>query len=156
MKNRELSRQLQRLETLFKRTNDAAGDDIEIRSHWAKYLCVLSAGFIENALGEIYSDFVKRAASEPVAHYSIQTLLRIQNPKTTKFIETAGAFKKDWADGLETFVTEDGRKDAIDSIMANRHLIAHGKDSGISITRIREWLDKSIDVLEYLEAQCET
>ena len=156
MENHELSRQLQRLDNLFTRTNDAVGDDIEIRSHWAKYLCVLCAGFIENALSEVFGDFVKRAASEPVAKYAIQSLSRVQNPKTAKFIETAEAFKADWAADLGKFVAEDGRKDAIDSIMANRHLIAHGKDSGISIVRIKEWHKKSVDVLEYLETRCKT
>jgi hypothetical protein len=156
MMNRELSRQQQRLDSLFKRIKDATGDDVEMQSHWAKYLCVLCAGFIENAIKEIYGDFVKGAASTPVANYSIKTLSRIQNPQTTKFIETARAFKSNWADELEAFVAEDGRKDATDSIMSNRHNIAHGKDSGVSIVRMKEWYKKSVEVLEYLETQCRT
>ena len=49
---------------------------------------------------------------------------------------------------------EEGRKDAIDSIMANRHLIAHGKNSGISLVRVKDYLEKSIEVIEFIENQC--
>ena len=63
MKNQEVSRQLQRLQSLIKRTNAASRGDIEMQAHWAKYLCVLSAGFLENALKEIYAEFVRGASS---------------------------------------------------------------------------------------------
>ena len=49
---------------------------------------------------------------------------------------------------------DNGRKDAIDSIMSNRHLIAHGKDSTISLVRVSEYLKKSVEVVEFLEHQC--
>ena len=46
-----------------------------------------------------------------------------------------------------------GRKDAIDTIMANRHLIVHGKNSGITVARVSDYLDKAEEVLEFLEKQ---
>jgi hypothetical protein len=156
MRNRELARQLQRLNNLFQQTDTASGSNIEFQSHWAKYLCVLSAGFIENSISEIYSDFVKRTTPEPVANYANTGLARIQNPKTSKFIETARAFKVDWANELEDFVMDNGeeRKTAIDSIMSNRHRIAHGKNSGVTVIQIRQWLDRAIEVIELIENQC--
>ena len=154
MQNQELSRQLQILNNLFQRTQAASSGDIEMQAHWAKYLCILSAGFIENAIKEIYVDFAHRAASEPVANYTSSTLSRIQNPKTQRFVETANAFKRTWGDELRDFVEDNGRKEAIDSIMANRHLIAHGKNSGITLVRIRDYLDKAIEVIDFIETQC--
>ncbi len=38
---------------------------------------------------------------------------------------------------LEAFALTDGRGDAIDSIMNNRHLIAHGKSSDSRITLVQ-------------------
>lgn len=146
-------RQQQRLDALFKRTRDATSDDVEMQAHWAKYLCILCAGFIENAYSEIYGKFIDGAASAPVAAYAKRQISKTQNPNITKFIETASAFKESWAHELEKYVDEDGRKDAINSIMSNRHLIAHGKDSGISLIRLREWYRKSLEVLEYVEQQ---
>lgn len=154
MRNPELIRQLQRLKGLIGRTTAASAGDLEIQAHWAKYLCVLAAGFLENAISEIYADFVRNSASEPVANYTCRVLVQIQNPKTSKFIETARLFKESWAEALEIFVAQDGRSDAINSIMSNRHLIAHGKDSGITIVRLREWLEKSVEVIDFIESQC--
>ena len=111
MNNRELTRHIQGLKNLFVRTQKASGGDIEIQSHWAKYLCVLSAGFLENALCEIYADFCKRAASEHVANFASKILSRIQNPKANRFIEVASSFKKSWGEDLEAFVEEDGRRE---------------------------------------------
>ena len=154
MNNRELTRHIQGLKNLFVRTQKASGGDIEIQSHWAKYLCVLSAGFLENALCEIYADFCKRAASEHVANFASKILSRIQNPKANRFIEVASSFKKSWGEDLEAFVEEDGRREAIDSIMNNRHQIAHGKISNISIAQLQNYLDKAIEVVNFIETQC--
>jgi hypothetical protein len=40
MRNRKLSSDLQRLRELFNKADAACGSDFEMRSHWAKYLCI--------------------------------------------------------------------------------------------------------------------
>ncbi len=125
-----------------------------MRSHWAKYLCILSAGFLENAIEEVYGDFVRVAASKPVADYATSVLSRIQNPNATRFIEVARSFRQDWGVALEAYVNQDGRREAINSIMKNRHEIAHGKYSGITIAQIRDYFDKAVEVVEFIEHQC--
>jgi hypothetical protein len=155
MHNRELSSQLQKLRELFNKTNAACRNDFEMRSHWAKYLCVMSAGFLENSLKVIYGDFVRGAASKPAADYANSMLARIQNPNTTIFIETARRFKPEWATELEAFVDSDGRREAINSIIKNRHEIAHGQYSGITIAQIKEYLSKAVEVIDLIETQCE-
>ena len=77
MKNQEVSRQLQRLNDVFKKAGSVSNNDPEILSHWAKYLCVLSAGFLENSISELYISFTKGAASEPIVNYASSTLVRI-------------------------------------------------------------------------------
>ncbi len=49
-------------------------------------------------------------------------VLKIQNPKSTKFVDVARSFNKTWGDELEAFMEQEGRKEAIDAIIANRHL----------------------------------
>ncbi len=56
---------------------------------------------------------------------------------------------------METFLADNGRKDAIDSIMSNRHLIAHGGNSGITLTRVNQYLDKCVEVIDFIETQCQ-
>jgi|SRR5712691_6153845 hypothetical protein len=154
MENAQLTRQLQKLRSLFQRTAQASSQDLELQAHWGRYLCVLVAGFLENALTEIYTDFVKNAASEPVASFASSILARIQNPNAQRFLETARSLKPSWADDLEQFLGEKGRKDAIDSIMANRHLIAHGRDSSITVARVNDYLEKCVEVIDFIETQC--
>lgn len=154
MKGRELNRQLQRIDALLRRVLEASGSNVELSSHWAKYLCVLAAGFLENAIQDVYSRFVRLSASEPVQAYAISRLDEIKNPKTRRFIEVASSFRRSWGEELGQFVAEDGRREAIDSIMQNRHQIAHGGDSGITVARVRDYLDKSVQVVEFIENQC--
>lgn len=155
MKNRELERQRQSVDALFRRTSEACGGDIEIMSHWARYLCVLCAGFLERSLVTVYSDYCRATASAPVASFAVKSLELFQNPKTSRFLEVAGRFRSDWRDDLDAFVSEGGRREAIDSIMANRHLIAHGQRSDVTVARVADYFTKAVSVVEFIEGQCE-
>ena len=154
MQNRELSRQIQQLNALIARTDQASAGDVEIQAHWARYICVLSAGLLENALTELYVEYAQGSASEAVSAYVRSSLSKIQNPKTAKYVEVATAFKPSWGKELEDFADEEGRKEALNSIMSNRHLIAHGRTSDISMARVKEYLRKSIELIEFVEEQC--
>lgn len=154
MKIISLVRQKQRIEWLINQARSFDGDQLELQSHWARYLCVLVAGFLENAISEVYSSYVQSCSNEQVANYVESALGRIQNPKSQKFLETARAFNRDWESSLSDYIEQNGRKDAIDSVMANRHLIAHGKDSGITLARLDQYFKKGVEVIDYIEGQC--
>ncbi len=156
MLNKEISKQIQQIRNLINKTATPCGGDLEMQSHWAKYICIRSAGLLENALAEIYKDFVNGAASKPVADYTCSILSKIQNPKANRFVEVASSFKPSWGIDLEAYLEAEGRKEAINSIMTNRHNIAHGKNSDISIVRIKEYLEKAIEVIEFIENQCKS
>ncbi len=153
MQNQELSRQIQKLDRLFGLTKELADGEMSIQSHWARYLCVLVSGFVENALKEIYSDYIKKSSSPSVAGYAIKNLLTLNNPKAEKVQQVAQSFKEDWGKELGTFMGEMGRKDAIDSVMNNRHQIAHGKEIGITIISLRQYFDKILEVVDLIETQ---
>jgi hypothetical protein len=154
MRNRELVRQLQSLRHLIGRTNVTSLEDIELQGHWGRYLCILVAGFIENGLREVYTDYVNRAANPSVASFAARMLNNVQNPRASRFLEIAQAFSSKWAEELDAFLIENERRAAIDGIMSNRHLVAHGKNASISVARVREHLDKCVEVIEFIEAQC--
>lgn len=154
MKNVALQKQLQQIRWLINNTQGASAGQLELQSHWGRYLCIMAAGFLENAIGEVYSAFAYQAASKPVAEYVSSVTRSIQNPKAERFLRTAKAFKPEWEKELEKFINENGRKDAIDSIMSNRHRIAHGLPAEITVVRVNQYLEKSIEVLEFIENQC--
>lgn len=154
MKSLELESQRQRLESLINRTPVATAGDFQLQAHWGRYLCVMVAGFLENALGAIYADYAYRTSSPAVANYASSELLKIQNPKAERFVRTAKAFNPTWATDLESFLAIDGRKEAIDGIMNLRHAIAHGRDAGIGVAQVKKYFEKAVAVLEFIESQC--
>lgn len=154
MQNQELSRQWQRLKHLFNQAPAACGSDAEMLSHWAQYLCVLVAGFLENAIREVYGDYARRNGSPALANFVSSALRRVKNPKSVTFVEVAGRFKRTWRDDLERFLAANGRKEAIDSIMTHRHLIAHGQRSEITLARLSGYCDRAVEVIDFIETQC--
>lgn len=153
MQNRDIDRQIKAIKLLFDKTNTACGEDYKLMSHWAKYLCVATAGLLENALPSLFADLIQSAASTHVTAYVKNRLSKIKNPATGRFLETAGAFKTEWKDNLTQYVDTDGRREAIDSIMENRNKIAHGKPSNITVAYIRDYMTKSVEVLEFIESR---
>ncbi len=155
MQNVELIKQYKKLVQLIDDTDTSTDGDLELQGHWGKYLCVLASGFLENAISAVYSDFVSQAASAHVIQYTQKNLDKIQNPKSDKFIAVASQFKKSWGTELKNHFDEHPEnKQAIDSIITNRHLVAHGKTTSISVHRVRDYLEKSVKIIEFIEGQC--
>jgi RiboL-PSP-HEPN len=150
MKNREVFRRLKKLKSNFDKAKSLPPDP-EVQSHWARYLCILTAGLIEKAVVELLTEYIEAGSSPAIASYAISRLEQLQNPKTRKIAEVLGAFQDTWRVSFEKFVCVDGRKDAIDSVMSNRHRIAHGDDTNITIARVREYFDKWEVTVNYIE-----
>ena len=148
----ELVRGRQRLDNLFARIG-ALGGDIELQSHWARYLCVLVSGYLETSVRRIYSEYARTRAAENVADYVYAQLSSFQNPKMEKILELTGSFSREWADDLKV-ATEGEQKDAVDSIVANRHRIAHGESVGITYATMRRYYENAVRVVELIEQQC--
>ncbi len=155
MKTPELLAHWSRLNSTIDRARDLSAD-AELMGHWGKYVCVLSAGFLENSLRILFALRASRKASKDVISYVAKSLERIQNPKAFKFVEIARSFDQDWGATVEDYLSEDSerRKNAIDSIMTNRHLIAHGRSSNISVAQVREHLRSVEQFIDFLEAGC--
>ena len=147
--------QLATLKELMANVEKAANGDINLMGHWGNYLCVLTAGYLENGLRSVYSDFVQNSASPHVARFSVSILELVTNPRANRFVEIARRFNPDWASGLEIYLDEDDgrRKNAVDSIMNNRHLIAHGKPTTVTVGRIKQYLPNCVEVVEFIRQQ---
>ncbi len=151
VKNREISSQIQKLRFLLSKEDIVKSADLDLQAHWAKYLCILTSGLIENSIKITCLEYCSHRAHPQVLSYCTTQLNQIQNPKTQKLVDIVRMFNKSWSVELEVYSNEAGRKDAIDSIMNNRHQIAHGKDVGLTIHRVKDYLDKSIEVIDFIE-----
>jgi hypothetical protein len=88
-----------------------------------------------------------------VAGYVEQQLARFQNPKMNLIIETAGFFNDDWQRELK-LRTEGRLAESINSIVANRHQIAHGKSVGLSLHVLSQYYGDAIQVVNLVRQLC--
>jgi hypothetical protein len=154
--NEELRKQSERIIKLIESAELTFDEDDEMRSHIAKYVCILCSGFLENAIHYIYADYVRKETVSPsIISFATIQLNKIQNPNSDKFREIAKSFKTEWEPLLTAFLQAEERSTALNYIIRDRHKIAHGKDSDITLNRIRQYHDKTVDVVMYLEAQCD-
>ena len=141
-----------RLEYLFRQIG-LLTDNLELQSHWARYLCVLVSGFLEISIRSVYTAYAKGSLSPYVANFVESHLERLQNPNMEKIASLVGSFSPQWESDLRT-ATDGELKDAVDSIVANRNRIAHGEDVGITYARVRDYYSRIVRVLEFVERQC--
>jgi hypothetical protein len=153
MKNRELVRYSQRLNSLFDKAKQLT-DDLELQAHWARYLCVLVCGFLETAVRTIYGEYARTRADTNISNYVAKSLNRFRSPSMGNIVKMTTLFNKEWGDCLEQN-TRGQLKDAVDSIVNLRHQIAHGRDTGVSYVQIHEYYQSAVRVVELLEEQCQ-
>jgi HEPN superfamily RiboL-PSP-like protein len=146
-----IHQQKQRLDELFK----AAGtlSDIEIQSHWSRYLCVLVSGFLENSVELCLSEYSRRAANNEVANFVSARLRGFQNPKMGAILELLGSFNADWRTRVEA-ATEGQLSDSVNSIVGNRHRIAHGESVSLSMSSLASYYKDAVAVIDLLQRTC--
>ena len=125
-----------------------------IHSDLSKYLCVLVSGFIEQSIRDVYREYANKA--NPRVQTLVSQLLdeQIQSPNAKNLVELAGKLDREWGIQLEELMGEE-YKSAVDSVVSNRHRIAHGQDSQVTYRMIREWYEAVNKVVEFVEDQCE-
>lgn len=149
--NSELNTQINRINQLIAKAKELEPDD-ELRSHLTKYICVLCSGFIENSIFHAFSDIAENSCEPSVVlTYAKSQLYKIQNANSEKIRGLAKAFNPDWHDPLKAYLQEENRGAAINYILKDRHNIAHGRDSDITIIKLEGYLNKTIEVIKYLE-----
>jgi len=146
--SRQIASARDRLDNLF--TKNAAIDDDEINAHWARYLCVRVAGFIEIVIKEIIKDYSNRTASPAVSRYVEKTTQNMTNLRAEKLKQLLNSFNVEWQQSWDKLLSEQ-QKSAFDSIFANRNLIAHGGDSGITYVRVKEYYAQVKQGLNFVE-----
>jgi len=146
--NPYVHRHKSRLDDLFNSVGRV--DDLEMQAQWARYLCVLVSGFIEESIRTLLNQYTVSRSSPEIANYVEKKLGRETNLNMTKIIDLLAQFDKDLGKTLRQR-TEGELKYAVDSVIANRHPIAHGRNVSVSFIRLREWYEKSVDVIEIIE-----
>lgn len=152
MNNQEIAKRKQALDALYSKVSKLT-DDLELQSHWARYLCVLTSGFMEQSIRTIFAEYARRQAGPHVGNYVSDQLRAFQNAKMEKIFGLVRQFNPAWEEEVRSATSDDVR-DAVDSIIARRHEIAHGMNSGISFHQMRDYYNRAVKIIEILEKQC--
>jgi hypothetical protein len=147
----EITRQRQRLDDLFQKAKDLP--DAEIQSHWSRYLCILVSGFLENSVRITYAEYARLRADVSVADFVESRLRQFLNPKMGSIIDLAACFNQEWRTHLEE-ETRGQLGESVNSIVNNRHKIAHGESVGLSIRTLLQYYQDALKVVELLRRQC--
>lgn len=139
-----------RIDRLFESAMSVKDD--ELRAELAKYLCVLASGFLELSCREILGSYTAKRASPHVTRYVTAQLGRFSSATTGKIADLLTLFDeiaaKRWRQSLD-----EAEVAALDSIVSNRHLIAHGRSVGLSLHVMEDYYIKAGIAVKTLEKE---
>lgn len=134
-----------RLDGVFESSKNIT--DEEVKSHYSRYLCVLTSGYLEESIKIIIRVYVSTKTHPNVLNYVNSSTGNLTNLKSEKLGVFLNSFNNEWREKYELLVTDE-EKAAIDSVVANRHQIAHGQNVGVSYVRVNEWYKNVKKVVE--------
>lgn len=129
-----------RISWLVKHGN--ATNDDDLKANLSRFICVLASGYLEAACRDIFGKYVERRSNVSVHRFVMIKLKRYQNLNAEKLLQLASAFNTEARERIERVVRPDW-KDAVDSIVANRHNIVHGRDSGVSLVVVQNYFERA-------------
>ena len=148
----EVDRQRQQLDATFKRAS-GAGLDTELLSDYARYLCVLVSGFLEQTVVELLVEYHRKHADNRVQQHAEQRLRQLTNLKAQRLVDVVGSFDPDWRRDMESFLVDE-HKDAVNGIVDLRNNIAHGRYVGITMVRVEDYYVRIKAVVEHVAKLC--
>ena len=133
----ELARQRHQLDSTFSRAGNLHAD-IELLSDFARYLCVLVSGYVEQTTIELLTEYARTHSDPRIQRHLERGLRQVTNLNTQRLIDLVGTLDPAWRTELEQFIVDE-YKDALDGIVALRNSVAHGRYVGVTLSRAREY-----------------
>jgi len=139
-----------RIDRLLQEADDIIDND-KLKSDLARYICVLASGYLEASCRDIFGNFARQQSSPAVDRFVSRHLAQYHNLNTEKFLQLAGSFDSKFREKIEQHNDFDELKDAVDSIVAHRNNIAHGRDTGISLVTIKRYYGSAKRFINLIE-----
>ena len=132
-----------------------ASSSIEGQAQWAKYVCVLVSGFIEQAMKEILISYSSRKSAPAVHRYIEKTWPSSKNMNVGAIAEILGKFDQSWeVSFLDWLNASIERKATINNIITWRNNIAHGNESnttGVTMSSVKNGFSCACKLVEFVE-----
>jgi len=148
----QVRREKQRLDEVFARASGVRGDP-ELSSDFARHLCVLVSGFLEQAVIELLLEYVRLRSHESIQRHLGQRLRRFTTANAKNITELLGSFDLDWQSDLEGYLVDE-HKDAVNSVVNLRHTVAHGRFAGVTLASVQRYYDRVKEVVDHIADLC--
>ena len=117
----------------------------------SEYLCVRVAGFVEQSTREVFREMARRGPSQQLSNFVVSRTGRDRNVNSEILCQITGQFDGGWRHQLEVFLGDKNRGDSLDSVVRNRHKIAHGQSVSIGLVQIKDWYERIVEIIDFLE-----
>lgn len=142
-----------RLNATFDRVRDIEAEP-ELRSDFARYLCVQVSGFLEQSVVDLVLEHVRRNSSLTVQrHIEARLGRRFANAKSQTLIDLMNTFDLAWGTDLKDFLVDE-YKDAVDSVVDLRNQISHGGSVGVTMARVQSYYERVNKVVDRIAELC--
>ena len=126
-------------------------DDLELVSHMTRYLCVLVSGYFEKSIYSLLMNYSKNKSHPNISNYFYNEFKSFTNARTDKIITLLNKFNSDWETVFTGMEDYDEIKASINSLVGQRHLIAHGNDSNIGFVSLKKYYKSINKVITFIE-----
>jgi len=150
MKNRYFQSKIDYLDLLFNYFDNLSIDEYH-RSHIAKYITVIISGVYEDLVKKGIEDFLNdNNIKVEVKNYINNTLKKsFRNPDAGNLKSLLKSFSKDWFDKITSLGAD--KVAALDSVVNNKNLIAHGQNCNITYLELKDYYVKTREILTALD-----
>lgn len=144
-----LEQRQRRLDALFKKIDSIPAEDLELRAHFARYLCVLVSGFLDTSIVDMILHYVAGVSHARVSRLTEVRLRRESNLNREALLQLIGGLDQGWKRELEEFL--DGhRGSALDSLRGLRNAIAHGGDASVTYVTVQQYYVSVKEVVKFV------
>ena len=153
MKSPYLQGWFARLDNALRKARAAAKEDTELEPFLASYLVVLISGAYEDCIEHLLGERAGKSRDEEVRNFIQVTLDRsFRNPKFDQIVQVLQAFSDSYAEKLKRKIDSKARE-AINSIVTNRHAVAHGKKPTVTVTLrdVQDYHTRPLPIFDALE-----
>ena len=146
---------IQRIDRLIGQYDDLP-EEGDVRSHWARYVCVVVSGLLETAVEEMCSDYASAHGHQSLAHFVGKSVSWNNQASVDVICKTFGRFRGDWHDKAYNVMTE-AERSSISSVVNLRHGIAHGRNNNVQwVLLVTEYYPNVKSALQKLAGGLET
>lgn len=126
------------IDAVFGRVHSLDPGFLELRADFARYLCVMVSGYLDQTIRELVSDFARVRSQPVIANLVVKLTERTTNFKSSKIREQFLMIDPRWEAQIEVLLDE-RTKAAVDSVVALRHRIAHGESADVTVARMTDY-----------------